>query len=176
MRRATAIALASVTTALWSPALATADPVAPQADTPCASALSDVMTWPPGAKMPLVCRAQQWQLVATPQPPNDRWLSYGPAMTLHGEGQRNPSVQSGDWTATPQDSSSQCRAEQQVVVSPGVVGAPQVSEGEPGRPLEFRMLPRLFSIQMSGNCLWTRRSPETGQGNSGWGGDTASHR
>ena len=105
MRRVTAIAVVSLTAALWSPTVATADPVAPQPDMPCASNLSDVMTWAPGAKMPLVCRAQQWQLVATPQPPNDRWLSYGPAMTLHGEGLRNPNVASGDWTATPQDSS-----------------------------------------------------------------------
>jgi hypothetical protein len=156
MRRATVVAVASLTAALWSPMVATADPVAPQPDTPCASNLSDVMTWPAGAKMPLVCRDQQWQLVATPQPPNDRWLSYGPAMTLHGEGLRNPSIKSGDWTATPQDPSSQCRAEQQAVVSPGVVGAPQVSEGKPGEPLEFQVVARLFSIQMSGNCLWTR--------------------
>lgn len=156
MRRATAIAVASLTAALWSPAVATADPVAPQPDTPCASNLSDVMTWPPGAKMPLVCRAQRWELVATPQPPNDRWLSSGPAMTLHGEGLRNPNVTSGDWTATPQDSSSQCRAKQQAVVSPGVVGAPQLSEGKPGEPLSFQVVPQLFSIEMSGYCLWTR--------------------
>ena len=156
MKRTTAITVASLTAALWSPTVATADPVSPQPDTPCASNLSDVMTWPPGAKMPLVCRAQQWQLVATPQPPNDRWLSFGPPIMLHGEGLRNPDVASGNWTATPQDSSSQCRAEQQAVVGPGVVGASQVSEGKPGQPLSFQVLSRLFSIEMSGYCLWTR--------------------
>ena len=156
MRRATAITMASLAAALWSPAVATADPVAPQPDTPCASNLSDVMTWPPGAKMPLVCRAQQWQLVATPQPPNDRWLSYGPAMTLHGEGLRNPSVKSGDWTAVPQDANSGCRAVQRAVVEAGVVGPPQVAESAAGQPLSFQVVPRLFSIEMSGYCLWTQ--------------------
>jgi hypothetical protein len=156
MRRAAVITMASLTAALWSPTVATADPVAPQPDTPCAANLSDVMTWPQGAKMPLVCRAQQWQLVATPQPPNDRWLSYGPAMTLHGEGLRNPSIKSGDWTAVPQDTNSSCRAEQRAVVEAGVVGSAQVAESPEGQPLSFQVVPRLFSIEMSGYCLWTR--------------------
>jgi hypothetical protein len=114
------------------------------------------MTWLPDAKMPLECLNDQWQAVTTPQPPNDKWLSFGPTMTLHGEGMRNPSVQSGNWTATPQDPNSQCRAEQQSVVSPGVVSQPQVSEGKAGQPLSFQMVPRLFSIAMSGYCLWER--------------------
>ena len=119
------------------------------------------MTWPPNAKMPLVCVNQpngyQWQTVTSPQPPNDRWLSYGPPMTLHGEGMRNPSVKSGDWTATPQDSNSQCRAQQQAVVSAGVVGPPQTAEGKAGQPLSFQVVQKLFSIEMSGYCLWTRQ-------------------
>ena len=56
-------------------------------------------------------------------------------MTLHGEGRRNPNVGSGDWTATPQDSTSRCRAEQSTVVSPGVVSPPQTAEGPAGQPL-----------------------------------------
>ena len=82
------------------------------------------MTWPPDAKMQLVCVNGQWQTVTSPPPPNDRWLSFGPAMTLHGEGLRNPTVASGKWTATPQDPGSKCRAEQETVVSPGVVSQP----------------------------------------------------
>ena len=82
-----------------------ADPVAPQPDTPCPSDYAGAMTWPADAKMPLVCASGGlWQTVTTPAPPSDRWLSVGPAMTLHGEGRRNPDVRSGDWTATPQDS------------------------------------------------------------------------
>jgi hypothetical protein len=156
MRRAMAIAVASLTAALWSPTAATADPLAPQPDTPCASNLSDVMTWPPGAKMPLVCRAQRWELVATPQPPNDRWLSYGPAMTLHGEGLRNPNVASGDWTATP------AGLEQPVPRAAASGGQPRrgrrsSSIGRQARRTAF--IPsgaQLFSIEMSGYCLWTR--------------------
>ena len=141
---------------LASSAVAAADPVAPQSDSPCASNFADAMTLPPGATMPLVCQGGQWQPVTTPQPPSDMWLSYGPALALHGEGKRNPNVRSGEWTATPQDSTSQCRAQQTVVVSPGVVGSPQTSEGQPGQPLEFTVLPRLFDIALSGNCLWER--------------------
>jgi hypothetical protein len=83
-------------------------------------------------------------------------LSFGPAMTLHGDGLRNPSVQSGNWTATPQDPDSRCRAEQQSVVSPGVISLPQVSEGKAGQTLSLQIVPRLFSIAMSGYCLWER--------------------
>jgi hypothetical protein len=141
---------------LLSPAIATADPVAPQPNTPCPTNFSDVMTWPTGAKMPSVCQDGQWQNVTTPQPPSDRWLSFGPPMTLHGEGRRNPDVTSGGWTATPQDSTSRCRAEQSTVVSPGVVSPPEVSEGQPGQPLEVQLAPRLFDLQLSGYCLWER--------------------
>lgn len=151
-----AFAVAALTL-LFSSAVAAADPVAPQSDSPCASAYTDAMTLPSGASIPLVCQGGQWHAVTTPQPPSDVWLSYGPALALHGEGKRNPNLRSGEWTATPQDSSSQCRAEQSVVLSPGVVGEPQTAEGQPGRPLEVTVLPRLFDIQLSGNCLWQRK-------------------
>lgn len=143
-------------TLLLSSAVASADPVAPQADSSCPSNYADVMTMPKGATMPLVCQGGRWQPVTTPQPPGDRWLSYGPETTLSGEGRRNPNVASGAWTATPQDSMTQCRAEQSTVVSPGVVSSPEVSEAQPGQPLEFTILPRLFDIQLSGFCLWSR--------------------
>jgi hypothetical protein len=68
------------------------------------------MTLLPDAKLPLECLGNQWHAVITPQPPNDRWLSFGQPMKLHGEGLRNPDVASGAWTATPQDAESQCRA------------------------------------------------------------------
>jgi hypothetical protein len=77
-------------------------------------------------------------------------------MLLHGEGLRNPSVKSGEWTATPQDPNTKCRAEQQTVAAPGVVGPAQVAAADAGQPLEFEVPPRLFSIQMSGYCLWER--------------------
>src|SRR5438445_4751976 len=142
--------------ALSTAPIAAADPPAPQAGTPCPSDLPGVMTWPAGATMPLVCVDEQWHAVTTPQPPNDRWLSVGPAITLHGEGMRNPNVASGEWSATPREHGSQCCTEQQTVVSPGVKRPPQVSEGKAGQPLSLQLLPRLFSIELSGYCLWTR--------------------
>lgn len=155
MRKAVT-AVAVLAGGLVSAPVACADPVVPQQDMQCTSSLSGVMTWPADAKMPLECLNDHWQTVTSPPPPNDKWLSVGPTMTLHGEGMRNPSVQSGNWTATPQDPNSQCRAEQQSVVSPGAVSPPQVSEGKAGQPLSFQIVPRLFSIAMSGYCLWER--------------------
>ena len=152
---ATALAMLAL---LLSSAVATADPFAPQGDSSCPPSYTDVMTMPQGATMPLVCHGGRWQPVTTPQPPSARWLSYGPQMTLSGQGRRNPNVASGVWTATPQDSTTQCRAEQSTVVSPGVVSSPEVSEAQPGQPLEFTILPRLFDIQLSGFCLWSRQA------------------
>jgi hypothetical protein len=140
------------------PAVASAEPVLPQPGTSCSSDLAGTMTWLPGDITPLDCLANQWQTVTDPQPPNDRWLSFGPTMTLHGQGMRNPNVTSGEWTATPQDSNSTCRAEQRAVVEAGVVDPPLVSESPEGQPLSFQVVPQLFSIDMSGYCLWTRTS------------------
>jgi len=82
-----ALAAAALPTALLFGATAWADPITPQSDTPCAPDLSGVMTWPQNDALPLVCAdapgGRQWQRVTTPQPPNDRWLSTGPAVTLH---------------------------------------------------------------------------------------------
>jgi hypothetical protein len=156
MRRTVASAVAALALLFSTPAVACADPAVPQPDIPCSPDFSDAMTLLPDEKVPVVCMDGQWQNVTVPQPPSDRWLSYGPDMTLHGEGRRNPSVRSGKWTATPQDSNSQCRAEQSAVVSAGVVGPPQISEGKPGQPLEFQVVPRMFDLQLSGYCLWER--------------------
>jgi hypothetical protein len=157
--RTTALAIVMLAAALGTLPVAAADPPAPQDGTSCASDLAGVMTRPADVSMPLVCLDEQWQPVTSPQPPNDRWLSVGPRITLHGQGMRNPEVASGQWTATPLEPGGQCRAAQQTVVSPGVKSAPQVSEGEPGQPLSLEMLPRLFSVELSGYCLWTRTTP-----------------
>jgi hypothetical protein len=148
--------VAALAMLLWPPAVASADPVLPHPGNPCAPELSGTMTWPSDAEVPLECLDNQWQSVTTPQPPNDRWLSFGPAMRLHGQGMRNPNVAAGAWTATPQDAGAQCRAEQRAVVSAGEVGPPVVAESPKGQPLSFQLLPQLFSIEMSGYCLWTR--------------------
>jgi hypothetical protein len=150
------LTVGALAVALSTAPIAFAEPVVPQADTPCIPQLTGVSTWPQGANAPLVCDNGKWQAVTGPQPPSDKWLSVGPPMLLHGEGLRNPSVKSGEWTATPQDPNTKCRAEQQTVAAPGVVGPAQVAAADVGQPLEFEVPPRLFSIQMSGYCLWER--------------------
>jgi hypothetical protein len=153
--RPTTIAAAALSAALATAPIATANPPTPQDGTPCSADLTSVMTWPSDAQMPLVCSGGKWQTVTSPPPPNDRWLSVGPAMTLHGNGLRNPSVAPGEWSATPLDAGTRCRAEQRAVVEAGVVGPAQIAEADEGQPLSFRLLPQLYSIEMSGYCLWT---------------------
>jgi hypothetical protein len=154
MRRM-ALAIVVLTVAIGALPVAAADPPALHDGVACTADLSGVMTWQAAAMVRLVCADGRWQTVTSPQPPNDRWLSVGPAITLHGEGMRNPDVASGQWTAVPQEPGSQCRAVQQAVVSPGVKSAPQVSEGQPGQQLSLQLQPRLFSVDLSGYCLWT---------------------
>ena len=138
--------------AFTCPGTAWAEPPGPA----CTPDLIEAMTWLPEAKAPLQCTDAGWQPVATPYPVSDRWVSYGPAMRLHGEGLRNKVIDSGNWSATPLTSDDRCRAEQLAVV-PGVgVGPPRVDEGEPGQVLSLAVVPRLFSIDMTGNCLWQR--------------------
>lgn len=155
--------VAAVAAALALPAVAAADPGAPQPGTSCSANLSDAMTWPSDGTAPLACvggpAGYQWTTVDSPYPISDRWVSFGPPMKLHGEGLRNAAIKSGDWTATPLDPESRCGAEQLAVV-PGVgAGPPSDIEGEPGRPLSLQVVPQLFSIEMTGDCLWQRVNP-----------------
>ncbi|MCV7303201.1 hypothetical protein H7J93_26605 [Mycobacterium barrassiae] len=151
--RPVAIAAAALAVAL-STGTAAADP-AP--GTPCPPDATGAATRPADAKMPLLCTGGTWQAETTPQSPNDRWLSVGPPILLHGEGLRNSDVQSGDWIATPRSADTRCRAEQLTVLEPGILSAPEVAEGAAGEPLEVTFAPRLFNLQLSGDCLWTRK-------------------
>ncbi len=155
MKRTIAGVVAAVAL-VWSSAIAAADPVVPQANTPCPPDAAGAATMPADANMPLVCAGGSWQAVTTPQPPNDRWLSIGPPILLNGDGRQNPDVESGDWTATPRDADTRCRAEQVVVLGPGVLAAPEVTEGGAGQPLDVTFQPRLFKLTLSGDCLWSR--------------------
>ena len=156
VNRTIAVAAAALAVMFWSGTSA-ADPVAPQVNTPCPPDAAGAATRPADAKMPLVCAGGTWQAVTTPQPPNDRWLSVGPPILLNGDGRQNPDVQSGDWTATPRTATTRCRAEQVTVLGPGVLNAPEVTEGVAGERLDVTFQPRLFKLQLSGDCLWTRR-------------------
>jgi hypothetical protein len=142
-----------------STAIAAADPVAPQLNTPCTVEIDDAMTWVAGTKAPLICSGGDWQAVTDPYPTSDRWASYGPAMTLHGQGRPNPNLMSGAWTATPLTPETSCGATQLAVI-PGspTVGAPKVDQGVAGQPLSLQVVPVLFTIELTGDCLW-QKSP-----------------
>ena len=139
-------------------AMAEPDVAVPQAGSPCAADLADVMTLLPDKTTYVMCQQSglgySWNPAATPFPPNDRWLSYGPSITLHGQGMRNPNLSSGQWTATPRDPQTRCSVTQTTVVEAGVLAAPESTEGEPGLPLAVEMKPRLFYVELAGDCLW----------------------
>ena len=156
MAAAVTAMVVTATATLFAPALANAEPVVPQPDTPCADKLAGAFTKLPDYTTVLECRDHQWQVFDSPYPNSDRWLSYGPALPLSGEGMRNREINSGDWIAYPQDSGGRCNAEQLAVVSAGKLSPPQVSTGEPGQPLNLRVVPLLFNIELSGNCLWQK--------------------
>ena len=138
-----------------------AQPVTPQPDAVCSKDLSGALTQLPDRKTILQCRNQQggeyrWQGLESPYPKSDRWLTYGPRLTLHGEGQPNREIDSGDWMAYPQALGDQCKADQRAVVRAGELSPPQVVTGEPGQPLKLRLLPLLFTVDLSGYCLWQK--------------------
>jgi len=144
-----------------SSGIAHADVPTPQLEAPCPVELAGSMTLLPDQQTYVVCREEiaarfAWMAASTPFEPNDQWLSYGPAITLHGQGMRNPNLTSGQWTATPQDSETQCRAQQETVIEAGVLSTPQVSQGAKGQSLALTMLPNLFYAELSGNCLWVK--------------------
>jgi hypothetical protein len=130
---------------------------APGVEPGCSSGLVGAMTVLPDGKTFEVCEGNSWRPVGSPFNPNDRWLSYGHGVTLHGQGRRNPEILSGRWTGAPLDSSSACGVQQAPVTDSGV-GTPQVASGKPGQVLNFEVLPVAFTITLTGNCLWERAS------------------
>ncbi|AQT82875.1 hypothetical protein B1R94_16995 [Mycolicibacterium litorale] len=162
--RSGAALIAAVLAAVAVAAPARADEPVPQAGAPCPAGFGDVTTQLPGGADYLVCQAGpdvpgSWAPVVSPFPPNSRWLSYGPEIILHGQGFRNPNLRSGPWTATPLDPEATCSARQVAVVSAGVLAPPQDSQSEPGQPLSFDVLPKLFTVTLGGDCLWTEDQP-----------------
>ncbi|BBX00353.1 hypothetical protein BST36_16250 [Mycolicibacterium moriokaense] len=153
MHRTVAVAAAALAV-VFSAATAAADPVA---GTPCPPDAAGAATRPADVKLPLVCTGGTWQAETAPQAPSDRWLSVGPPILLHGEGLRNADVESGEWVATPRTADTRCRAEQLTVLGPGILSEPEVAEGAAGEPLEVTFAPRLFNLQLSGDCLWARK-------------------
>lgn len=155
-------AAAALLTATVSSATAAAEPMVPALGVGCPEAVSDAMTLLPDQQTYAICQQSPlgytWAWVQTPFDPHETWWSYGPEITLHGQGMRNPNVSSGRWTATPQDPESVCRAEQQTVVGAGVLSPPRVAESEAGKTLSVEFLPKLFYLKLSGDCLWAQSS------------------
>jgi len=139
---------------------ADADVLSPAVGTGCAQEFDGAMTLLPDQTTYVTCRQAgaglAWTPVQTPFPPNDSWLSYGPVITLHGQGMRNPQLSAGEWTATPQDADTTCAVTQTDVVEAGVLAQPQVSQSEQGKPLAVRMDTKLFYVELVGNCLWVK--------------------
>jgi hypothetical protein len=143
------------------PPVVRADPEPPRPDTPCAERLAGALAQLPDRKTVVECRKQQgndfgWQIFTSPYPNSNRWLTYGPQLILHGEGQPNGEIDSGDWIAYPQVAEGQCTAEQQAVVRAGELSSPQISTSERGQPLKLQLLPLLFTVELTGRCLWQK--------------------
>jgi hypothetical protein len=155
MKRRTLAALGVSAAVLGLPATAVvhAVPPAPQPGAGCAPAADRALSHTADDTV-VQCSAGRWAVYTNPYPSSDRWFSAGDGLDLHGQGMRNPEMMSGPWTGVPQDPAARCRAEQTAVVSAGQVGEPQVSEGQPGQPLRFEVLPVMFSIHLDGDCLW----------------------
>jgi hypothetical protein len=147
--------------AVLVPVSAQADVAAPAVGSTCPAEIADTMTLLPDQSTYVRCQqaglGYAWAPVQTPFDPNDTWLSYGPAITLHGQGMRNPNLSSGQWTATPQDPETTCQATQTTVVEAGVLAEPQIVAGEQGQPVDVEMLPKLFYVDLAGNCLWSKQ-------------------
>jgi hypothetical protein len=140
--------------AMATPAAASAQSPVPQANSTCPAEAAGALTRTTNAV--LHCQGSIWQVLDDPYPHSDRWFTYGPALTLHGEAQPNRELDSGDWLATPQDSSSRCSATQTAIADTGSLGPPQTSSGQTGRPLTVRLQPLLFTVDLSGPCLWQK--------------------
>ena len=132
----------------------------PQPGASCSQAVADAMTQLPDLMTFLQCRQQdgesRWQSPDSPYPKSDRWLTYGPALTLHGEGQRNREIDSGQWTGYPQADDSRCEAAQLDNTAAGERTPPQIAVGQGGQPLTLQLLPMLFTVELRGYCLWRK--------------------
>lgn len=155
MRTRTAAALLIGAAALIPPTagVAQAAPPVPHPGASCPAVAEGALSHGPDDAV-VECRGGRWVVYGGPYPSSGRWLSAGDGLHLHGQGMRNPEMLSGPWTATPLTPDTTCRAEQAAVVSAGEVGPPQISEGAPGQPLRFAVLPVMFSIHLTGDCLW----------------------
>lgn len=136
------------------------NPPAPQIGMACPPEMDGTMTLLPDGQTYAICEQRSggygWAEPPMPFEPSNAWLSYGPVISLHGQGMRNPNVTSGNWTATPLDNDTTCRAEEQTVIEAGVLSEPQVFQADQGKSMAVPLLPKLFYLNLSGHCLWSK--------------------
>ena len=135
-----------------------ADPGAPQPGTGC-TGLAGALTRLADQQL-LTCHDDSWSVDTDTYPSADRWYSYGPELTLSGQGRRNPEFPAGSWTATPQDDDGRCTATLHEVLRAGELAPPRTLAGEPGQPLVLTASAQLFDIDLAGHCLWELREPD----------------
>ncbi len=134
---------------------ADASPAVPQQGASCPAEFDGALTRLADRTL-LACHGGKWAVDTEVYPSSERWVSYGPALTVYGQGRRNPEVLAGSWVGTPQGEDARCSAEQAVVASAGVIGPPSTVTAEPNSPLKLTLPTPLFTVGLSGFCLWER--------------------
>lgn len=138
-----------------------AETTAPQPDSSCTESLSGALTPADPAqtgnnRLLLQCDDGSWHRFTDPYPSSDRWLSTGPALILHGQGRRNPEAEGGTWTASAQTAEARCSVEVVDVLGAGKTSEPEMFSAEPGQSLTFEVSDHMFTVKLSGYCLWAR--------------------
>lgn len=131
-----------------------AETSAPQAGSACPDAFDGAMTR--AQQILFRCSNGTWEQFHNPYPSSDRWLTTGPELVVHGQGRRNPEVKGGSWTGSPQTAEARCGAELVDVVGAGETSAPETLSAEPGQTLTFDISDHMFTVTLSGYCLWQR--------------------
>lgn len=131
-------------------------PNPPAVGAACGGDLDGALTAIGDAKHLLECSGATWQPFLDPYPSSDRWLTIGPELVLHGQGRRNPEVHGGTWTAAPLTADTTCSVEIVDVAGAGRTGPPQTLTAEPGQPLTLEVSPHMFSVRLTGYCLWQK--------------------
>src|SRR3954454_7467672 len=113
------------------PSAAREDPEPPGPDTPCAEGVAGALTQLPDHKTLVRCQKQQdndfgWQIFTAPYPNSNRWLTYGPQLILHGEGQPNREIVSDVLIANAQVGKGQYIIKQQAYYRAGELSSPQI--------------------------------------------------
>lgn len=149
-----ACAVVATAAALSAAPIAGADPAT---DTACTPALAGVMSKKPTADVDMLCKDAMWYPQPADGPPSDRWVTFGPTLTLRGDALPNPNVLMGSWTAKPLGPWTRCRAVQQTGVGPGALSPPLIDTSPPNSPMAFDMEYHVVTARLSGYCLWERQ-------------------